>query len=102
MEERILVAAIHFDDGKKYAYQPKNIESGVVFCGHRHACIFQQIGGSVGERQNLGIFEKEQGFLTNLNRFVGREEALLIALKQNQVLDLKEVRGDRLFSEDLY
>lgn len=46
--------------------------------------------------------DNEQGFLTSKNRFVSREEALQIALKENQVLDLKEIRGNRLFSEDLY
>lgn len=44
----------------------------------------------------------EQGFLTSKNRFVTREEALVIALKQNQILDVKQIRGDRLFSEDIY
>ena len=46
--------------------------------------------------------ENEEGFLTSKNRFVNREEGLQIALKQNQVIDLKEIRGNRLFSEDLY
>ena len=46
--------------------------------------------------------ENEQGFLTSKNRFVGRVEALQIALKENQVLDLKEIRGNRLHSEDIY
>lgn len=102
MKEYILCAAIHFDDGKEYHHQPKNIKSGLVFCGHRHGCIFAQIGGTVGERQELGIYEKSQGFLTNMNRYVKREEALTIALANNQVLDLSDVRGDRLHSEDLY
>lgn len=46
--------------------------------------------------------ENEQGFLTSKNRFVSREEALEIALRENQVIDLSQVRGNRLFSEDLY
>ncbi len=102
MNERILCASIWFDDGKKYTFQPSNIETGIVLSGWRHCCIFEQIGGSVGERQNLGIYEKEQGFLTSKNRFVGREEALEIALKENQVKDIDDIRGNRLFSEDLY
>jgi hypothetical protein len=100
--EYILCAAIHFDDGKTYSNQPKNIETGLVLCGWRHGCIFPQIGGLVRERQELGIYEKSQGFLTSKNRYVEREEALQIALKNNQVLDLKEVRGNKLYSEDLY
>jgi hypothetical protein len=101
--EYILCAAIWFDDGVFHYHQPKNIETGLVFCGHRHGCIFAQIGGTVGERQKLGIFEKEQGFLTNTNRFVNRLEALEIAKKTNQ-LKPDEYVHDRigLFSENLY
>ena len=101
--EKILCAAIHFDDGKKYQFQPINIESGVVFCGYRHSCMFQQIGGTVPERHNFGIYEKAQGFLTNKNRFVERKEALEIAIKANQV-DENNLGNPLigLFSEDLY
>lgn len=98
MTEQILCAAIWFDDGKKYDLQPYNIESGLVLCGWRHGCIFPQIGGLVRERQELGIYEKEQGFLTNENRFVSREMAAKIAFIAGQILEEKE----RLFSEDLY
>lgn len=45
---------------------------------------------------------EEQGFLTNTDRFVGREEGLEIALKADQVMDLTDVRGNKLHSEDLY
>ena len=97
-KEYILCAAIWFDDGKEYRLQPKNITTGLVLCGWRHGCIFPQIGGLVAERQKLGIFEKEQGFLTNKNRFVGREEAAEIAFAAGQT----EEPLRRLFSEDLY
>lgn len=96
--EHILCSAIWFDDGKEYIFQPYNIKTGLVLCGWRHGCIFPQIGGLVKERQELGIYEKEQGFLTNLNRFVDREEAAIIALKAGQITE--EIK--RLYSEDLY
>lgn len=96
--ERILAAAIWFDDGNEHLYQPVNISTGLVFCGFRHCSIFQQIGGTVGLRQSLGINEKEQGFLTSLNRFVGREEAALIALQSGQITEERKT----LFSEDLW
>ena len=96
--EYILCAAIWFDDGKKYANQPNNIEAGLVLCGWRHGCIFPQIGGLVKERQGLGIFEKEQGFLTSKNRFVDRHEGGIIAWREGQTKEHKET----LFSEDLY
>jgi hypothetical protein len=34
--------------------------------------------------------------------YVSREEGLIIAMRENQVKDLREIRGNRLFSEDLY
>lgn len=98
MNEYILCAAIWFDDGKGYTGQPQNVTTGIVLCGHRHHCIFPQIGGLVAERKQLGIHEREQGFLTNLNRFVGRREAAEIAYKAQQISAPK----DSLFSEDLY
>lgn len=102
-QEYILCAAIWFDDNKKYNLQPLNVDSGLVLCGWRHGCIFPQIGGLVRERQELGIFEKEQGFLTNKNRFVGRLEAAEIAINSGQVQRenlINPMIG--LFSEDLY
>jgi hypothetical protein len=97
-KEYIMCAAIWFDDGKKYNLQPSTVDTGLVLCGWRHGCIFPQIGGLVGERQKLGIFEREQGFLTNKNRFVGRKEAAHIAYSSGQISELKET----LFSEDLW
>jgi hypothetical protein len=96
--EYILCAAIWFDDGKEYKLQPTNIKTGLVLCGWRHGCIFPQIGGLVRERQELGIFEKEQGFLTSNNRFVDRTEAAKIAIECKQV----QKETEYLFSEDLY
>jgi hypothetical protein len=96
--EYIRCSAIWFDDGKKYGLQPYNIETGLVLCGWRHGCIFPQIGGLVKDRQELGIYEKEQGFLTNKNRFVGRSEGAEIAFAAGQIKEKKET----LFSEDLY
>ena len=102
-KEYILCAAIWFDDGKQHRYQPKNIESGLVLCGWRHHCIFPQTGGLVKERQQLGIYEKEQGFITNKNRFVDRIEAMKIAIKADQVVkDSLQNPRIGLFSEDLY
>ena len=44
------------------------------------------------------VGEYEQGFLTNKNRFVGREEAAIIAFDAKQIEQEKKT----LFSEDLY
>ena len=99
--EYILCAAIWFDDGNKYPHQPKNIDIGLVFCGYGHANIFQQIGGTMGERRDLGIREREQGFLTSKNRFVDRKEAAKIAIKCGQIEKVKYFK-DKLDSCDLY
>lgn len=105
MEEKILCAAIWFDNGKQYSHQPKNISSGLVLCGWRHGCIFPQIGGLVKERQEQSIYKEEQGFLTSANRFVERPEAFEIAFKQNQILPEKLERAKQvkyLYSEYIY
>lgn len=45
----------------------------------------------------------EQGFLTSLGRFVGRREALALALMSGQpMIDHPSRHADHLFSEDLW
>jgi hypothetical protein len=108
MNEKIICAAVWYKElDCKYpnmptsVYLPKNIDRGVVFCGHRHGqCIYTKCALTGLSDAKSG--DNEQGFLTSKNRFVSREEALEIALRENQVIDLSQVRGDRLFSEDLY
>lgn len=106
MNERIICAAvwykeIHVIKNIPEHSNPKNCPTGLVFCGHRHAqCIYTKC--SITGLRDCESGEEEQGFLTSKNRFVSREEALIIALRENQVIDLSQVRGDRLFSEDLY
>lgn len=108
--EYILCAAIWYKDItlKKEIPQvlPKNCDRGLVVLGHRHGQAMWTMSCLTGlrsvENAEDGVGEHEQGFLTNTNRFVGREEALEIAIREDQVMDRNEIRGDRLFSEDLY
>lgn len=102
-QEYILCAAIWFDDGKEYLFQPLNIKTGKVFCALRHNVIYELIGGTVKERQDNGLFEKEQGFLTSENRFVNRNDGAKIARDANQI-NWTNVNWDTtlLYSEDLY
>lgn len=112
MENRefILCAAIWYKEIpiKKEIPQvlPKNCDRGLVVLGHRHGQCMWTMSSLTGLRTcEIGedcSGEHEQGFLTSLNRFVGREEALEIALREKQVKDIHEIRGQRLFSEDLY
>lgn len=108
MTERIICSAVwykelecKYDKMPNEVYLPKNLDRGIVFCGYRHGhCIYTKCAITGLRDDESG--ENEQGFLTSFNRFVSREEALEIALKTNQVLDLKEIRGNKLYSEDLY
>jgi hypothetical protein len=90
-QERILCAAIHFDDGNKYIHQPKNIKTGFVVCGRRHHNCFAIIGILGKDRLKFNVV---QGFITNTDRFVDRYEAFKVT---------KGGSGNhKLYSEDLY
>lgn len=97
LPEHILCSAIWYQDGKKYAHQPFNIESGVVVCGLRHCNCYGVLAGLVGESYDVKLTHN-QGFLTSKNRFVDRKEAAEIAFKIKQITF--ETKG--LFSEDLW
>ena len=105
--EYITCSAIWYKDLPNQIYPPKNIDKGIVVCGHRHSnCI--DIMVSLGKLRTVqfgpdSVGETVQGFLTSKNRFVDRLEALEIALAMEQVKqdDLyNPIIG--LFSEDLY
>lgn len=113
--EYILCAANHYFDGKEYEHQPFNIPSrkgGFVVCGWRHHNIIAQVAQLLGKKTidhrnrfeggKVVDWDKEipavQGFLTNKNRFVTREEAARIAYKAGQI---EEEKG-YLTSEDIY
>lgn len=106
-KEYILCAAIWYQDLPTQRLLPKNVDKGIVVCGHRHGqCI--DIMRSLGGLRTVtfaedGVGEHEQGFLTNTNRFVDRLEALEIAKSSNQIKP-DEVINEHigLFSENLY
>lgn len=103
-EEFILCAAIDYD--------------GVIVCGHRHGDCYKTLESLVGEIDIEKIPKrKNQGFLTSENRYVGREEAWVIAKKQKQIFhgfkasDIDDIVLDKmlgkkgksiLISENLY
>lgn len=109
MKEYILCAAIWYKDfpliidskAPDGFIRPLNCDKGIVFSGHRHHnCLYQMIAITGKYQHEIG--EEIQGFLTNKNRFVNRREAFEIAKSQNQIIDLNQVNGNQLFSEDLY
>ena len=80
-------------------FAPYNVDCGVVFCGWRHPnCLYQMVAITGKADHEMG--ESIQGFLTNKNRFVDREEGMIIAKAAGQVEDTYS--ETRLFSEDLY
>lgn len=87
--ERIICAAIHKPEELDMAGKP------LIYCGLRHPYILWQ-GKHVSRNPH------HQGFLTSTGRWVDREEGLIIALANKQVLDESQIRANRLFSEDLY
>jgi hypothetical protein len=107
--EKILCAAIWYKDIplKKEIpntlLRPSNIDCGVVFCGYRHPhCIYTMIavtGLRSVEIADDGVGKQVQGFLTNQNRFVDREEAAKIWILNGNKL---KHSTNQLFSEDLY
>lgn len=98
--EQIICSAIYFNDNEKHEYQPINIDIGFVVCGFRHHNIFMTMYILDPEMKYIQL-DEVQGFLTNKNRFVDREEGMIIAKKQNQ-LPFESYHPTRLFSEDLY
>lgn len=98
--ERVICAAIWYDDKKQRGNQPLNIKTGIVACGLRHANCFPILFAVFpnGEYKKSCI----QGFLTNRNRFVNREEAAMIAMKAKQIDKPKYFGGLELDSSDLY
>ena len=92
--EYVMCAANWINDGQEYSYQPYNIEIGVVYCGWRHPCIFPQYP------KHYYDDVETQGFLTTKNRFLTREEALIL-VRENGQLKQKTI-GSVLTSEDLW
>jgi hypothetical protein len=98
--EYIICSAIHYENGKEYLHQPKNIKTGFVVCGRRHYNIISLMVNfdviTIG-RNHI------QGFLTSKDEFVDRTKAYYIAKNAKQLI--KEPLNDEIYeltSEDLY
>ena len=104
MKEFIICSAIHYDDGKQYTHQPKNITSGFVVCGRRHHNCITTMGITMANRHDeLEAMNDVQGFMTNTDRFVDRREGYFIAKDAGQLLhNMHDESNLQLVSEDLY
>lgn len=97
-EEQILCAAIWLKEVERPTHRPINTPGGIVFCGFRHGDCIGQIVAITGKRLHEHG-EHIQGFLTNKNRFVDREEGAEIWIKSGGELKYSK---NELYSEDLY
>lgn len=98
-DEYIVCAAIWYKELKAPVISVRNVNRGVVVCGHRHGHCIGVLLSLSGKRSVLPeVGEYEQGFLTSKNRFVSREEAAEIAYKIGQIKEPIKT----LFSEDIY
>jgi len=97
--EEIICSANWYKDLPTPAHRPKNIDQGIVFAGLGHVHCLHQMVAMTGLKQHE--VNEIQGFLTNKNRFVDREEAAKIALAAQQI-DHLEYSKTKLFSEDLF
>ena len=60
--------------------------NGTIICGHRHGDCYKVLKDLLGEESFNNLPDRDhQGFLTSLNRYVGREEAWIIAKENNQI-----------------
>ena len=93
--EKIICAAIYYNDYTKHHHQPTNINTGFVICGYRHCSILSAAYALCASKQ----LEKVEGFLTNRNRFLDRADAKIVAMQSGQI---RETKFNELYSEDLY
>ena len=100
MTEKIMCAAIWYQDNKKHPHQPENVEEGYVICGHRHHNIIYIQHLAKIKVSHWGNTRWCQGFLTDKNRFVDRVEAHQIAINSGQLKG--KMIGPVLTSEDLW
>lgn len=73
-------------------------KNGQIIRGHRHGDCLRNM-----YYREVKLKEKEQGFITSHNRFVGREEGRKLQDEAGiPSADPEGYKGNTLFSEDLY
>ena len=110
--ERIICSAIWYKDNIERPNSPRNIENGIVVGGWRHGnCIIMLKTmfydnwqkSDEDDKKRIHVLNNQiQGFLTSKGNFIDRKDGLKMAIKNNQLIEPKIIRGDELYSEDLY
>jgi len=114
MKETIICSAIFINNGKEHNGQPTNIKTGYIISGRRHHNCYATLAAIMGGTEemlssnilsNANHSNKDQGFVTSLNRYVDRKEGFVIAKRENQLLapSLHDHEGEHILtSEDLF
>lgn len=113
-DEKIICAAIHYDNGEQYHHQEQyGIKTGFVLAGYRHHNIMSILPENILFKSSshlllnvkwndkIELHKVTQGFLTSKGRFADRKEAARIALDSKQIKKLNYSKTE-LYSEDLY
>lgn len=88
-----------YEHAREYIMAAATIHDGKCYAAKHHCICYRTIGRlSNGVKYN-GSLEEGSGFLTNLGRFVTRDDGLVIAKNRGQVG--KDFTGT-LYSEDLW
>ena len=100
--ERILCAAVYYDDGIERTHHAGNIDTGFLAVGYRHCDCVELLSEVYKNREYIKDVQNRniQGFLTSYKRFVDRVEAGIIAYRARQLRHYKN--GMEIYSEDLY
>jgi len=96
--EYIMCSANYYNDGKDYNFQPFNIDKGFIIGGWRHGNCGMSYMAANKEAKKWD--HCVQGFLTTKNRFLTREEALILVKENGQLKG--DIIGGELTSEDLW
>lgn len=96
--EYIMCAANYYNDRLDHLYQPYNIDKGFIVAGWRHPNCGNSYMAANKEAKRWD--NCIQGFLTNKNRFLTREESLELVRSNGQLT--KPIIGGELTSEDLW
>jgi len=66
---------------------------------NRHCHVIWHIADNLGGKKPI---TGEQGFVDDKGNFLNREDALEMAINNNQILNPDDIRGGMLYSEDLW
>lgn len=84
------------------AIDATNSNANEIICGRRHKdCV--EIISNIDSIPQETVKDFERGFMTSIGRFVSRQEALVIAIKNDQIFHNIKINEDvGLTSEDIY